>query len=542
MTSFATKYLKSSKRVLTLLDHQCLTISQLKQIQSHLTVSGTLADLFAAGRIITCFATSDYIPCIPHAYQLFIRLPRRTAYMWNTMIKTFTEQNEPNGAISLYKKMLQHGFLPNNYTFSFIIRSSIDLSDLSLGLMIHSQVVKLGWESYDFVQNGLIHLYAVCNAVGASRELLDRRLNRDVVAWTAVINGYVKSGQVTTARQLFDEMPERNAVSWSAMITGYTHMGYFIEALDLFNDMLIAGLRPNHTSIVGALIACASLGALDQGRWIHAYVDRNGMELDIKLGTALVDLYAKCGCIETAIRVFEDMQQRDVFAFTSLITGLSNHGMSARAIQLFRRMQEEGVNPNEVTFICILSACSRTGLVEKGLEIFMSMQNLYGIEPGIEHYGCLMDLLGRAGLLKEAEEVVKGMPVEPDAYVLGALLNACRVHGNVEMGAEMVERLMGQSLDRCGVHTLLSNMYASANQWDGVEKVRKKMEEDKVKKMPGCSLIELNGIVHEFGVGLSQQQLALDSWRARWLLTVEHLWMHICSGTTASVGRWRKKM
>jgi len=361
--------------------------------------------------------------------------------------------------------------------------------------------IKLGWEDYDFVRNGLIHLYSVSDAVDLSRKLFDASLSEDVVTWTAVINGYVKVGRIEDARQLFDKMPERNVVSWSAMIAGYAQMGFLKEALELFSEMQACGFRPNHASIVGALTACASLGALDQGRWVHAYVDRNQLELDAKLGTALVDMYAKCGCIEMACRVFEDMPCKDVFTFTVLISGLSNHGMSGRAIELFRLMQSEGVNPNGVTFICVLTACSRMGLVEEGLQIFESMRDRYGIEPGVEHYGCMVDLLARAGMLQEAEQLVRKMSMVPDSFVLGSLLNACRVHGNIELGEEMVKRLMERGLDYSGVHTLLSNIYASANKWDGVVKVRGQMEEKEVRKVPGCSLIEVDGIVSEFGAG-----------------------------------------
>ena len=499
LASVGSKYLKSSRRVLSLLD-QCVTMAHIKQIQSHLTVSGTLFDPFAAGRIISFCAVSAQGD-ISHAYLLFLSLPRRTSFIWNTMLRAFTDKKEPATVLSLYKYMLSTGFLPNNYTFSFLLQACAQLSDLSFGILIHAQAVRLGWEAYDFVQNGLLHLYASCNCMDSARRLFDGSVNRDVVTWTAVINGYAKSGQVVVARQLFDEMPEKNAVSWSAMITGYAQIGLFREALELFNDMQIAGFRPNHGAIVGALTACAFLGALDQGRWIHAYVDRNRMVLDRILGTALIDMYAKCGCVETACRVFDEMLDRDVFAFTSLISGLANHGHNATAIEMFTRMQNEGVCPNEVTFICLLSACSRVGLVEEGLRIFKSMTNIYGIEPVIQHYGCLVDLLGRAGMLEDAKRVVREMPLEPDSYVLGALLNACRVHGDVELGKETVECLAERSLDHGGVHVLLSNMYASANQWEDVAKVRKGMEEKKVKKVPGCSLIEVDGVVFEFVAG-----------------------------------------
>ncbi|XP_041022846.1 pentatricopeptide repeat-containing protein At5g66520-like [Juglans microcarpa x Juglans regia] len=497
---FGSRYMKaSSQRALFLLE-QCITMMHVKQVQSHLTVSGAILDPQAASKIISFCAVSNPVD-LTHACQLFRHLPHRTTLVWNNMVRAFSERDEPLKALSLYKDMLESGFLPNNYTFSFLLRACADLSDVSLGLILHSQVIRLGWESYDFVQNGLIHLYATCNCMGAARKLFDGSVNRDVITWTALINGYVKGGLVRVAREFFDQMPEKNVVSWSAMINGYAQVGLFKEALELFNDMQISGFQPNHAGIVGALTACAFLGALDQGRWIHAYVDRNGMELDRVLGTALVDMYAKCGCIETARCVFDEMSNRDVFAFTSLISGLANHGLSTSAIDLFMRMKSEGVIPNEVTFVCVLSACSRMGLVDEGVRIFNSMSQDYGIEPGVQQYGCLVDLFGRAGMLEEAKKVVRAMPMEPDSYVLGALLNACRVHGDFELGKETVEHFVQQSLDHGGVHVLLSNMYASANKWDDVAKVRKGMEEKKVRKVPGCSLIEVDGVVSEFVAG-----------------------------------------
>lgn len=492
------KYVKSSRGTLSLLD-QCIHMRQIKQIQSRLTVSASLSDPYAAGKIIA-FCTATDLGDLYHAYKLFLSLQHRTTFIWNTMMKGFAERNEPAQAITLYKKMLQDRFLPNNYTFSFVLRACADLNELLLGLVYHTQIIKLGWESYDFVLNGLIHLYTTCNSMRPARKLFDTSVDRDVITWTSLISGYVKDGQVEIARELFDEMPQKNAVSWSAMINGYVQIRLFKEALELFNGMQICGFQPNHAAIVGGLTACAFLGALDQGRWIHAYVDRNGMELDRVLGTALIDMYAKCGCIETAKRVFDDMttHNRDVFVFTSLISGLADHGLSSSAVDMFEKMKNEGVAPNEVTFICVLSACSREGLVDEGSEIFKSMKDTYGVEPGIQHYGCLVDLLGRAGLLEDAKKVVREMPMEPDSYVLGALLNACRVHGDVELGKETVEGLMQRSLDHGGVHVLLSNIYASTDQWDRVVRIRKGMEDKNVRKVPGCSLIEVDGVVCEF--------------------------------------------
>ncbi|PRQ45215.1 putative pentatricopeptide [Rosa chinensis] len=488
---------RSSKRALSILD-QCLTMAHIKQVQSHLAVSGTLFDPYAAAKIIAFCTVSDDLR---HAYQLFRFMPSRTTYIWNVMIRGFTDRNESISALSVYADMLRSGFLPDNYTFSFVLRACAELSSVSFGVVLHAHAIRLGWESYDFVQNGLIHLYVTCDFINPARKLFDMSVHKDVVTWTALVNGYVRSGQIVIARQLFDEMPEKNAVSWSAMINGYVHLGLFREALELFADMQTAGVSPNHAGIVGALTACAFVGALDQGRWIHAYVNRKGMRLDTVLGTALVDMYTKCGCVETARAVFDEMPKRDVFAFTSLISGLANNGESASAISLFARMKNEGIAPNEVTFVCVLSACSRVGMVDEGLQIFRSMNNSFRIQPGVQHYGCLVDLLGRAGMLEEANKIVTEMPMEPDSYVLGALLNACRVHGDLDLGKEMVERFTGQRLDHSGVHVLLSNIYASENQWDDVTLLRKGMEEKRVRKVPGCSLIEVNGEVYEFTAG-----------------------------------------
>ncbi|KAI3462266.1 hypothetical protein Pfo_018929 [Paulownia fortunei] len=483
MAQFGSNYLKSCHRALSLLCQRCLTTPQLKQIQCHLIVSGATGDPFFVGKLSAQFAITD----LSHAQALLHFASHRSVSIWNTVIRALSENNKPENAFLLCKQMAKISFLPDNYTFSFIFRACAEISDVILVLMYHSLVIKLGWERYDYVQNGLIHCYASCQSVDSARKLFDESCNRDVVTWTALINGYLKTGELLFARELFDQMPNKNAVSWSSMINGYAQMGMFTEALEIFNDMLIAGIQPNPSGLVGALSACTHLGALVQGRWIHAYIDQNNMELDVELGTALIDMYAKCGCISIACDIFGKMPCRDVFAYTSLIVGLADHGESMSALKFFRRMEDEGVRPNEVTFIW--------------LRIFGSMRDVYGIVPGPKHYGCLVDLLGRAGLLEQAGKVVRRMPMEPDSYVLGALLNACRVHGNINLGKIMVDGLTERSLGHSGVHVLLSNIYASVNKWDDVERVRKGMEEKKVKKVTGCSLLEVDGMVSEFGAG-----------------------------------------
>lgn len=291
------------------------------------------------------------------------------------------------------------------------------------------------------------------------------------------------------------------------MLSAHVGAGGFADAIEVFDEMLRARVRPNRAAVVGALAACGALGALEQGRWLHALV-AGRREVDGVVATALVDMYGKCGSLDAARQVFAGMPERDrdVFAYTAMISALSDHGRCREAIEVFDRMQQgRGVRPNEVTFICLLSACARTGgLVGRAKEMFRSMSAVYGMDPGVEHYGSLVDVLGRAGLLSEAVDVVRGMPMRPDSYVLGALLNACRVHGGVdgvEVGKQVVEWLAELGLDHSGVHVQLSNMYACSSKWEDVVKVRTAMEEKKVAKVPGCSMVEVDGVAHEFVAG-----------------------------------------
>lgn len=464
-----------------------------------ITVSGAIRDSFFAGKLGARFAILD----LSHALALLRISPHRSASAWNTVIRASYENHRPQNALLLCKQMIDNGFSPDNYTLSFIFRACVELSDAISASMCHTLVIKLGWERHDYVQNGLVHCYASCDSINSARKVFDESPARDVVTWTAVINGYLKIGEIGHARELFDEMPNRNAASWSSMINGYAQMGMFAESLQTFNDMLSSGTRPNHSAAVGALSACAYLGAPAQGMWIHAYIDRRNMELDAALGTALVDMYAKCGCIAIARAVFDKIPYRDVFAYTSLISGLADHGESSDALAVFRRMEEEGVCPNEVTFVCVLCACSRGGLVEEGLRIFRRMREVYGIEAREKHYSCLVDLLGRAGMVEEAEKVAGRVWSEgegdADACMVGALLQAWRVYGNGNGSLELVDGLRERS--GIGVGVLVSNVYASLKKWEDVERVRKEMAERRVNKVGGCSLVEVDGVVLEFGAG-----------------------------------------
>ncbi|KAL6493791.1 hypothetical protein OROGR_031700 [Orobanche gracilis] len=300
------------------------------------------------------------------------------------------------------------------------------------------------------------------------------------------------------APELFDRMPEKDVVSWSSMISGYAQFDNFTETLALFHDILCQGVRPDETTLVSVVSACTQLAALDQGKWLDAYIRREGLKVNVILGTTLVNMYMKCGSVDNAMEIFFRMEEKGVSSYNALILGLATNGLVEKSLAMFEEMNEYRISPNVITFVAVLGACRHMGLVEKGRRYFDSMMNVYKIEPNIKHYGCLVDLLGRAGLLKEAEDLIDTMPMAPDVATWGALLGACKKHGDKEMGERIGRKLIELETEHDGFHVLLSNIYASKGKWENVMEIRGTMTRHGLVKTPGCSIIEANGLVHEF--------------------------------------------
>jgi pentatricopeptide repeat protein len=300
---------------------------------------------------------------------------------------------------------------------------------------------------------------------------------------------------------MFDGMPERDTVSWTAMIDGYVQAAQFREALEMFREMQRSNVRADEFTMVSVITACAQLGALEMGEWVRIYISRQGIKLDLFVGNALIDMYSKCGSVERALEVFKEMHSRDKFTWTAIILGLAVNGHGEEAIDMFHRMIRVSEAPDEVTFIGVLTACTHAGLVDKGREFFRSMIHSYKIAPNVVHYGCMIDLLARAGNITEALETIEQMPVTPNATILGTLLAACRVHDNLDIGELVAKRLLELDPENSMVYILLSHMYAKSNRWEDVRRVRHSIMEKGIKKEPGCSLIEMNGTIHEFVAG-----------------------------------------
>lgn len=304
-----------------------------------------------------------------------------------------------------------------------------------------------------------------------------------------------------SARFLFDRILEPCVVTYNAIITGYVRNCQPNEALSLFRELQMQDIKPTDVTMLGLLSACALLGSLDLGKWIHEYVKENGFDEYVKVNTALIDMYAKCGSLEDAVSVFESMAFRDPQAWSAMIMAYAIHGHGNRAISLFEEMTRARVRPDKITFIGLLYACNHSGLVEEGYKYFYGMRNKYGINPGIKHYGCMLDMLGRAGHLEDAYRFIEELPVKPTPILWRTLLAACSSHGNIELGKRVIERIFELDESHSGDYVIFSNMCARARRGADVTYLRKLMKERGVVKVPGCSLIEVNNVVHEFFSG-----------------------------------------
>eukprot|EP01018_Ginkgo_biloba_P018714 Gb_21688 [translate_table: standard] len=424
-------------------------------------------DVVSWNAMIAGYANYGYIML---GRKLFDRMPNRNVVSWNVIIAGYAKNGDADEALTLLNEMLLQDIKPDFFTLVSILPAFAHVPALQQGKQTHSYIIKSGFES-------------------------------DVAMGSALIDMYAKSGAMDFAQQQFDKMSKRNVVSWSAMIAGYAQNGHANDALALFNNMQLQDIKPNLVTLVSILPACADLAALQQGKLIHGYMLRNEIHVDVVVGTALIDMYAKCGSIDIARQVFDRMSERNVVSWSAMIAGYGIHGRGEDSLALFSQMQREGMNPNHITFVSVLSACSHAGLVDEGWRYFNCMIQDYRITPRVEHYACMVDLLGRSGLLDEAHDFIKNMPLEPNAAVWGALLGACRIHCNIVLGEHVVERLSELEPDNAACYILLSNIYAEANRWDALAKVRTKMNVRGLKKTPGCSWIEVNNRVHAFFAG-----------------------------------------
>ncbi|KAL5988313.1 hypothetical protein ACLOJK_036076 [Asimina triloba] len=533
-------------------------IPTIRQIHARIITQGSSACSFFATHLVKSYAKAGHHAT---ACRVFESVPDKTVFLWNALIRACYRIGSWSEIADLYQRMEDEGTEPDGFTLPFVVKAFSILSSVGVGKKIHELANRTGLVRNIHVATALIDMHLNFGAISLAREVFDGMPERDVIAWTAMISGYAhlglysealqifremrlehekpnsvtvlslisacgysihsliiksglgfpvevetavldmyaKSGDMAAAQCVFDCIAQKNLVSWTAIIHGYSENKIPPEALVLFQQMLeFSDLKPDEVVMTSVIRACALLGSLNHGQAIHGYVLRLGFESDLPVETALVDMYSKCGDINTAEMVFHGIAEPSTVTWSAMIAGYGFHGLGCRSLDLFQQMRKAGFAPDETAFLSVLSACSHSGLVDEGRECFFSMLQTHGVMPNAKHYACMIDILGRAGLIDEACGLIKGMPVDPDVNVWGALLSACRLKNNMGIAELACRMLFELGADGAGYNGLVASVYAGFGKWDAVSKVRCAMRRQGGGKTRGCSYVELHCKVHAF--------------------------------------------
>ncbi|KAJ8900312.1 hypothetical protein K2173_024952 [Erythroxylum novogranatense] len=422
---------------------------------ANIFVQSTLIDMYAkcrdldsAKRVLECMEVDDEIS-------------------WNSMIVGCARNGFGRETVSWFRKMHARNMKLDNFTYPSVLNSLAFMEDKENAVCVHCLIIKTGFGGFKLVSNALVDMYA-------------------------------KQGKLDCAFTVFNLMVERDVISWTSLVTGYAHNGAYEEAIKLFREMRVEGIHPDQIVIASVLSASAELTIIEFGLQVHAILIRSGLGSSLSVNNSLITMYAKCGGITDANQVFESMRTRDVISWTAMVVGYAQNGRGKDSVCFYDQMIAAGIRPDSVAFVGLLFACSHAGLVEKGRHYFDTMNKVYGIQPGPEHYACMIDLLARSGKLVEAQQLMSQMVVEPDATVWKALLAACRLHGELDLGEKAAKNLFELEPRNSVPYVMLSNMYSKACRWEDAARIRRLMRSRGIRKEPGCSWMEINGNVHTF--------------------------------------------
>ncbi|EXB80834.1 hypothetical protein L484_020091 [Morus notabilis] len=443
-------------------------VELLKAIHSLGIRIGLEADISVANTWISAYAKCSDLDSAKVVFD-GIDLDVRTVVSWNSMIAAYSNFEKSIDALNCYKRMLVDGYRPDSSTILGLLSSCAQPKALLQGASVHCHGIQLGCDSDIAVANTLISMYSRC-------------------------------GDIFAARLLFDCVSCRTCVTWNVMISGYADKGDLDEALELFDAMETAGEKPDLVTMLSVISGCSQTGSLEVGKWINGYAFSNGLRDNTIICNALIDMYAKCGSMNDARKLFYALPEKTVVSWTTIISGCALNGEVKEALNLFNRMLESGLKPNHVTFLAVLQACAHAGLLEKGLECFDVMTKVFRINPCLDHYSCVVDLLGRKGKIREAFELLENMPLKPDAGVWSSLLSACKIHQNIEIAEYVSCHLFELDPLAAVPYVEMANIYASDGKWDGVAAIRKMMKCNSVKKSAGKSIVQVNGKRHVFAV------------------------------------------
>ncbi|KAM7252790.1 hypothetical protein ACFE04_008658 [Oxalis oulophora] len=528
----------------TLLTNNCTTLKSAHQLHAHfIKTSLDIDPEFTGNLLLRCATTiSD---SLHYAYNLFLHCLNPNVFMYNTLIRGLSDSDTPNIALQLFVQMRdripsQH---PDSFSFTFVLKAAASWKCFNVGRQLHCQALKYALDDHLYVGTTLISMYGECECLDSARNVFHEMYQPNVAAqnavvtaclrsgnvieagkmfdlvpfknittWNVMLAGYMKAGEVKLAKKMFFDMPVKDNVSWSSMIAGCAQNGCFNDAFNFFRELLRVGLRPNDVSLTGVLSACAQAGEFEIGRSLHGFMEKSGLNWMIAVNNVLIDAYSRCGNVDMAWLVFERMPIKNcIVSWTSIIGGFAMHGHGEKALRLFNKMESFGIKPDRIIFVSILYACSHAGMVAQGYKYFLKMKDLYGIEPIMEHYGCVVDLYGRAGKLQEAYKFIRQMPIPPNEIIWRTLLGACGIHGNVKLAEVVKERLSELDPDDSGDYVLLSNVYATARKWRDVVSVRRTMAEQRIKKTPGWSRVEVDRTMYSFVAGGKQGKFTREA-------------------------------
>ncbi|KAF9614695.1 hypothetical protein IFM89_019823 [Coptis chinensis] len=478
-------------------------VTNVKQIHTHVLKCGFEGDSSVCNGLLAVYAKG--VKDLDSAKKLFDEMPERgSVFCWTCLIAGYAQSGRSEEALALFKRMIEENLKPEDDTMVSVLSacSTLDMQEIVRWENVFAEFGELNSSisnfHCNFIDTVLVYLCGKGGNVDRSREFFER---------------IIKRGQ------------GRSVIYWNTMIGGYVQNGCPSEALSLFKLML-GGLnpRPNHVTMVSVLSACAQVGDLDLGVWVHEYLKTFGpkhvVESNTYLATAFIDMYSKCGSLQNAKEIFSRMISKDVASLNAMIIGFAVNGQGKEALKLFSRMEEFGLYPNGGTFLAVLSACNHSGMVDEGRRVFLDMVPRHSTLPELEHYACYVDLLTRAGHVEEALKVVGSMPVEANSLVWGALLQGCLTHGRTDVAQDIARRFVKLNPTSSAGYVMLSNMYASDQRWGDISELRGLMREKGVRKQPGCSWISLDGVVHEFVVGTSSHP-QIQRGANIWLLAIE---------------------